>query len=311
MAAVTNGIKDKDVYEVYEEITIPVPWGHISGKWWGPKNTQPIIAIHGWQDNSGTFDSLAPLLKEKGLSLLCIDLPGHGLSSHLPDGQFYYIFWDGVHFLRRVVKYYKWTEPITVIGHSLGGAIAFLYAAAYPDQIKKYVSIDIASPSVRTPEKMVSAIGAAVDKFLYYETLPEEKHPCYTKEEMLDILVDAHNGSVTRQGCEYLLKRAVKPAKHKEGYYVFTRDTRLKVSSLGFLCMEQVLHLARQIKCEVLNIRGNPGMKFDIPENYNIVLDEIEKSAKKLERHVVDGTHHLHLNDGACVADIIHKFIIS
>ena len=31
------------------EIKIPVPWGHIAGKWWGPTNIRPILAIHGWQ----------------------------------------------------------------------------------------------------------------------------------------------------------------------------------------------------------------------------------------------------------------------
>ncbi|KAG8302741.1 hypothetical protein J6590_025016 [Homalodisca vitripennis] len=65
------------------EIKIPVPWGHISGKWWGPQDKNPVIAIHGWQDNAGTFDNLAPLLPAD-VPFLCIDLPGHGFSSHLP-----------------------------------------------------------------------------------------------------------------------------------------------------------------------------------------------------------------------------------
>lgn len=34
---------------VVEEIRIPVPWGHIAGKWWGPKNKRPVVAYHGWQ----------------------------------------------------------------------------------------------------------------------------------------------------------------------------------------------------------------------------------------------------------------------
>ncbi|KAJ8953609.1 hypothetical protein NQ318_003033 [Aromia moschata] len=130
----------------FEEVQIPVPWGHITGKWWGPKYVQPIVALHGWQDNCGTFDNLAPLLRDKGLSVYCIDLPGHGFSSHLPPGQSYYIFWDGVHFLRRIVKHFNWND-IIILGHSLGGAIAFLYAAMYPDDVKKYISIDIASPA--------------------------------------------------------------------------------------------------------------------------------------------------------------------
>lgn len=77
--------------------------------WFGPTNVQPIIALHGWQDNAGTFLRLAPMLP-KDVSVLCIDLPGHGHSTHLPPGQSYYIFWDGVVFLRRIVKHYKWDK---------------------------------------------------------------------------------------------------------------------------------------------------------------------------------------------------------
>lgn len=32
-----------------EEVRIPVPWGHIAGKWWGPQNKRPILVMHGWQ----------------------------------------------------------------------------------------------------------------------------------------------------------------------------------------------------------------------------------------------------------------------
>lgn len=33
----------------FEEIVMPVPWGQISGKWWGSQEKRPIVAIHGYQ----------------------------------------------------------------------------------------------------------------------------------------------------------------------------------------------------------------------------------------------------------------------
>lgn len=280
------------------------------GKWWGSRQVQPILAIHGWQDNCGTFDKLAPLLTNRGLSLLCIDLPGHGFSSHLPAGQFYYIFWDGLLVVRRIVAHFKWKE-ISILGHSLGGAIAFLYAASFPNDIKKYISLDIASPSVRDPKRMVRLIGPSTDKFLYYETLTEDKMPCYQYDEMLKIVHEAYAGGVDMEGCRTMLKRGMRKSDKKDDSYVFTRDPRLKLSAHGFFTMDQVLEFASCITCEVMNIRGNPGMKLDFPEYYNLVLDTIEKTAKKMERHVVEGTHHLHLNNPQNVADIIYDFLTS
>jgi len=38
--------------------------------------SRPIVCIHGWQDNAGTFDRLIPLLPRE-FSYLAIDLPGN------------------------------------------------------------------------------------------------------------------------------------------------------------------------------------------------------------------------------------------
>ncbi|KAG5899762.1 hypothetical protein JTB14_006099 [Gonioctena quinquepunctata] len=293
----------------FSEVKVPVPWGHITGKWWGPKDVQPIVAIHGWQDNSGSFDNLAPLLKEKGLSMYCIDLPGHGFSSHLPQGLSYFLFWEGIHFLRRIVKHFNWKE-ITIIGHSLGGGIAFLYAATFPNDVKRYVGIDIASPSVRDPQKMLDALGPSIDKFLEYEEKCVRQLPCFNYKEMIDIVEHAHKGSIDRAGCEIMMRRGMRKLNDSEGY-AFTRDPRLKVASLGFMTIDQVMIFASRITCEVMNIRASPGLKFDPSEYYGMVLDEIEKHARKLERHVVPGTHHLHLKDAQSVAEIIYEFVKS
>lgn len=75
--------------------------------------------------------------------------------------------------------------------------------------------------------------------------------------------------------------------------------------------IEQTLEMAANIKCEVLNIRAVPGMVLDRPEYYDMVLNQIGKSAKRLERHQVTGTHHLHLNDPCSVSEIIADFLDS
>lgn len=234
-------------------------------------------------------------------------MPGHGRSSHYPKGQFYYIFWDGILILRRIVQHYKF-KKIKILGHSLGGAIAFLYAGSFPGEVDSYISIDIASPSVRDSEKMVLALGDSVDKYLKYETLPKESQPNYDYEEMLNILFDAHGGSVSRECCQILMKRGVKPAD-KPGTYLFARDPRLKVPILGYMIQDQVLQIATKITCKVLNIRADPGLKFPHPEEYDECLDVIEKTAEKMVRIKVPGTHHLHLNDPESVVGPIRKFL--
>lgn len=47
---------------VFLELSVPVPWGEIRGKIWGPDHGHPVLCVHGWADNCGTFNTLIPLL---------------------------------------------------------------------------------------------------------------------------------------------------------------------------------------------------------------------------------------------------------
>lgn len=281
----------------------------ILGRWWGPREKQPILAIHGWQDNAGSFDRLCPLLSAD-IPILAIDLPGHGKSSSYPKGMQYFLFWDGVTLIRRIVKLYKWSK-ITLMGHSLGGALSMMYASAFPDDVAKFISIDMAGPTVRCHDKTAAMTGDCIDKFLYYETLPETKMPCYKYDEMIDLVMEAYDGSVTKDSVKILMKRGMAPAPlhlHKNGYH-FARDLRLKVSLLGMFSLEQVLSYARRVKCDTLNIRGVPGMDFDNPEVYEKVVETIRATSKRVVFEKVEGTHHLHLNTPERIAGIINEFL--
>lgn len=46
-----------------------------AAKVWGSENDNPILALHGWQDNCGTFDRLIPLLPPD-FYVVCLDFCG-------------------------------------------------------------------------------------------------------------------------------------------------------------------------------------------------------------------------------------------
>lgn len=294
-----------------EEVEIPVPWGIVAGKWWGSRVKQPILALHGWQDNAGTFDRLCPLLPAD-IPILAIDLPGHGKSSHYPKGMHYYIFWDGIALIRRIVKYYGW-DRVTLLGHSLGGALSFMYAAAFPEEVESFISIDIAGPPARDHRKQAANLGDSIDRFLRYETLPESKTPCYSYDDAIDVVLAAYDGSVDLQSVEVLMRRGMAPAPAhlgREGFH-FSRDLRLKVSLMGMLSLEQVVAHAERIKCRVLNIRAVPGMHFDNLDYYPSVIEAMRKSSSELVYLEIPGTHHIQLVNPERISQPIADFLLA
>lgn len=54
----------------------------------------------------------------------------------------------------------------------------------------------LASPAVRDLKNSCDSLGVSIEKFLMYETLTQDKMPCYSYDEMLNIFEDAHKGRV-------------------------------------------------------------------------------------------------------------------
>jgi hypothetical protein len=174
--------------------------------------------------------------------------------------------------------------------------------------VEKLICIDIVSPVIRPDGKIVSETGMMIEKFLEYEKKPEKSIPCYMHKDVLDIVMDAYRGSLTEESCEILLKRGIKPSEDGKGFQ-FSRDVRLKIAGLGAIPHSTVLEYATKISCEVLNIKGKPGMIFDKEEYYHEVLNIMKKTAKRFEFHEVEGTHHLHLNNPERIVHHITNFL--
>lgn len=201
------------------------------------------------------------------------------------------------------------------MGHSLGGALSFMYASCFntDDDVSKFISIDIAGPTVRDTKMLAKQTGDCIDKMLNYETLPLSKMPCYEYDEMIELVLHAYAGSVDRESVKVLMKRGMAPAPahlNKNGFH-FARDLRLKVSLTVSFTEEQVLTYAKQIRCEMLNIRGVPGMAFGDPNVYPKVIEAVRQNAKRVVYREVEGTHHLHLVTPEKISQIVTDFLRS
>jgi len=99
---------------------------------------QPVLGLHGWEDNANTFDTLVPLLKIP--SFLAVDMMGHGMSSRFPAVGAHN-FLDFVILLRRIADHFKWTK-LSVIGNKLH-FISTFFIATYDIQSERKVPVHL------------------------------------------------------------------------------------------------------------------------------------------------------------------------
>jgi pimeloyl-ACP methyl ester carboxylesterase len=125
------------------ELDIPLPYLRLRALAWGPSEAPPLLALHGWLDNAGSFAYLAPLLAGRR-QVIALELPGHGHSDHLPPGMQYH-FVDYVRMVQAATDVLG-LERYALLGHSLGAGVAALLAAAAPERIEKLLLIEGLGP---------------------------------------------------------------------------------------------------------------------------------------------------------------------
>lgn len=109
---------------------------------WGNADAPPLLLVHGGRDHCRNWDWVAEALRHD-YHIIAPDLRGHGDSQWMLGGS--YSISEYVYDIAQLVHQTKLT-PLTIIGHSLGGAISLRYSGLYPDTVKKVIAIEGVGP---------------------------------------------------------------------------------------------------------------------------------------------------------------------
>jgi pimeloyl-ACP methyl ester carboxylesterase len=110
-----------------------------------------IVLLHGLRDQAHEWDRVAPALTPLG-RVLALDQRGHGESDAPASG---YAPDDFAADLAAFCDALALDRPV-VIGHSLGGRVAYHFAAAHPGRLRALVLVDIGASA--SPESIPAAV---------------------------------------------------------------------------------------------------------------------------------------------------------
>jgi pimeloyl-ACP methyl ester carboxylesterase len=114
----------------------------------GAASNPPLILIHGFTLSLESWDSWSDLLQEE-YHVIRYDLLGHGLTG--PDRQRRYSAPERAEFLEALMDELG-IERATLAGNSLGGQIAWLFAASHPDRVERMVLVSAGGFSINNVE---------------------------------------------------------------------------------------------------------------------------------------------------------------
>jgi len=98
---------------------------------WGEPDAPKLIMLHGWMDVSASFQFAVDELKDDWY-VMAPDWRGFGLSEWAKE---VYWFPDYVADLDCLLEHISPDNPATIVGHSMGGNVAGLYAGIRPERV--------------------------------------------------------------------------------------------------------------------------------------------------------------------------------
>jgi pimeloyl-ACP methyl ester carboxylesterase len=105
-----------------------------------PGDEPPILLVHGWCCDHTYFAPQLEHFASRGHRVVAVDLRGHGRSDKPQHGYTMQHFADDLAWICQRIG----VEKPGVVGHSMGGIVAFDLAARYPDMTSAVVMLDAA-----------------------------------------------------------------------------------------------------------------------------------------------------------------------
>ncbi len=99
---------------------------------------KPLLIIHGFIGMSDNWKSFGSLYAAEGFQVHMVDLRNHGKSPHSDEFNYTAMSNDILEYCEN-----HNLSRISIIGHSMGGKVAMLFATTYPEMVDKLIIADI------------------------------------------------------------------------------------------------------------------------------------------------------------------------
>jgi len=218
---------------------------------WGNPDAPPLLLLHGGFDHCRSWDWVAELLC-KNYRVIAPDLRGHG-DSDWASGNAYSMA-DYVYDMAELIEQLD-LAPLSIIGHSLGGAITLKYAGAFPDKVKQLVAIEGLVP----PQKMREENEAPADQKLVrwvrqVQRASKRPHRCYANQEEAIRRMHEANSHLSHSHARHLAIHGSR--ENDDGTFSWKFDPLLRAHQPFDMSGKDSQQLWAKISCPVLLMRG-------------------------------------------------------
>jgi pimeloyl-ACP methyl ester carboxylesterase len=265
-----------------------------------PDASRRMVLLHGWMDVSASFQFLVDALDAKW-EVFAPDWRGYGLTDWVKADAYW--FHDYVADLDQVLEKIQPEAPVNLVGHSLGGNVASVYAGTRPERIAKFVNLEGFGMSRNDPDQA----PARLLRWLKELREPPTLRPYESFAALADRL-QKNNPRLLRERAEFLARHWGKEAAG--GGVELRSDPAHKLVTATLSRFEEMLAFWQRVTAPVLWVDASESKTMKQigidPEDY-----AKRRAAYKTLRYetVQEAGHMLHHDQPEVVARLIEGFL--
>lgn len=278
----------------HRELRFTVNGMQFAAQEWGDSTQLPVLALHGWLDNSASFFALAPRLKN--VHIVAVDMAGHGQSEHRP-GQMAYTPWDDINDILAVADHLGW-ERFVLLGHSRGAIIGTLAAGAFSERFIALGLVEGLLPEPARPEEAPKQLASAINGLRVQlqktpSVYPNIKMAIKARERGMFPLGHAAATALTERG-----------VVAQQNGVSWSTDPRLLAPSVIKLSREHLHAFINHVQAPIKLLLAEDGL----PKLYANYMQEVAQFPS-VDYDLLPGGHHLHMEQEVdLVADKLNEF---
>ena len=226
---------------------------------WGNAEKPLLLLIHGGRDHAHNWDWVARELCGE-YHVVAPDLRGHGDSAWAIGGMYTQsdFVLDMVQLLGALDEY-----PVTILGHSLGGAIALHYSGTYPETVTKLIAIEgLGAPPEALDRMRGSQASERMERWISrMQDLGGRQPKRYASQEAAMTRMREANAHLSMDQARHLTIHGV--ARNEDGTFSWKFDNYVRALGPYQFSEEDLRSIWGRILCPTLLVRGTESWASD------------------------------------------------
>jgi pimeloyl-ACP methyl ester carboxylesterase len=266
---------------------------------WSAPGAPKMVLLHGWMDVSASFQFLVDALK-RDWDIYAPDWRGYGLTEWGRSDCYW--FPDYIADLDFLLEDIDAAKPVNLVGHSLGGNVAALYAGVRPARVARFANLEGFGMAPTRPEQAPRR---------YARWLEELRDPptfrAYDDFAALAARLRAGNKRLSPEKAQFLARHW---GKALDGKVVLRSDPAHKIVNPVLYRYEEIRACWRELTAPVLWVEA---AESETLQRMKLTAGDLaeRRAAFRDLRHVTvaHAGHMLHHDQPEAVARLLEEFL--